>query len=92
MGFTEIYLIGVDNKYANERKKDGSVVNNSMKSYFGKDYANESAVVASTWEMDEVYKFVEKYSRENGFRIFNATRGGYLETFERVSLDDILKS
>ena len=48
-------------------------------------------VVASIWRMDIVYEYAEKYSREHGFRIFNATRGGFLEKFERVNLDDVLK-
>ena len=92
MGFSEIYLIGVDHKYAIEQKRDGSVVNTGVKSYFGKESVVEKQIVASTWEMEEVYKFAEEYSRKNNFRIFNATRGGYLEVFERVSLDEVLKN
>ena len=30
------------------------------------------------------------YSKKNGFRIYNATRGGFLEEFERVCLEDII--
>ena len=35
---------------------------------------------------------VERLSREKGtFRIYNATRGGKLEVFERVNIDNILR-
>lgn len=91
MGFSEIYLIGVDHKYANEMKRDGTVMKNEgVRSYFGNQKNLENSVVAASWEMDIAYQFAESYSRKNGFRIFNATRGGYLEVFERVDLDEVL--
>ena len=43
-----------------------------------------------TWELDVAYEYAEKFSHENGFRIYNATRGGFLEKFERVDLDEII--
>ena len=92
MGFTEIYLLGVDHKYANEIKKDGTVVKNEgVKSYFGNQQKLENNIVAASWEMELAYQYAEKYSRENGFRIYNATRGGYLEVFERISLEMVLE-
>ena len=33
----------------------------------------------------------EKVSRKHNFRIFNATRGGNLESFERCVLEDVIK-
>ena len=91
MGFSEIYMLGMDHKYAVERTKDGSVVENKgVKSYFGKAEKSESNVVGSTWESDIAYQYAEEYSRKNGFRIYNATRGGFLEVYERVNLDDVL--
>ena len=53
--------------------------------------SNESTA-AAVWEMDAAYEYADKYSREHGFRIYNATRGGFLEKFERVSLDELLTS
>ena len=90
MGFTEIYLIGVDHKYAQERTKDGRIINNATRSYFGKENYNEKKTVAATWEMEAAYNYAEKISRENGFRIFNATRGGNLEVFERKTLEQMI--
>lgn len=95
LGFNEIYLIGMDNKYAYSRLRDGTVVKNEgVVSYFsdqGQELPDPSTASA-TWEMDLAYDYAEKYSRENGFRIYNATRGGFLEVFERVNIDDVLKN
>lgn len=93
MGFNEIYLLGMDNKYAYSRLRDGTIVRNEgVASYFsdhGQALPNPSTA-AATWEMDVVYEYAEKYSRGHGFRIYNATRGGFLEKFERVNLDEVL--
>lgn len=94
MGFDEIYLLGMDNRYKFSELRDGSIVRNEgVCNYFGEEAQKEplpSSAVA-TWEMDVAYEYAEKYSREHGFRIYNATRGGFLEKFERVNLDEILK-
>ena len=36
------------------------------------------------------YKCAKDYADSHGIKIYNATRGGELETFERVDLDEIL--
>lgn len=94
MGFKKIYLIGMDNIYTYSKLRDGSIVRNEgVGNYFGnkeKEIPDPSKAI-STWEMDVAYEFADKYSREHGFRIYNATRGGFLEKFERVNLDEILK-
>lgn len=93
MGFEEIYILGADNRYAYSRLRDGSIVKNEgVASYFSEmgEKLPDPLTAASTWEMDVAYEYAEKYSREHGFRIYNATRGGFLEKFERVNLDEIL--
>lgn len=92
MGFSEIYLIGVDHKYSTEMKKDGTIVENTgVNTYFGEAKGTKHPkTIGASWEMEIAYNFAEQYSREHGFRVYNATRGGYLEVFERVNLDDIL--
>ena len=35
------------------------------------------------------YRMYEDYSKSNGVKIYNATRGGELEVFERVDFDSI---
>lgn len=94
MGFTEIYLIGLDNRYAYSKLRDGTIVKNEgAVNYFGeKNIGVPSTITAvSTWELDIAYEYAEEYSKTHGFKIYNATRGGFLEKFERVDLDEVLK-
>ena len=90
MGFKEIYLIGVVHNYANTQLKDGTVIHNTgVKSYFGDHGKAEKNACGATWEMDVAYEYAEKYSRGHNFRIYNATRGGKLEVFERIDFDTL---
>lgn len=90
MGFDKIYLLGVDNSYGMERDKNGNViVKEGVKSYFNSQDVVENAVIGDTWEAVIAFDYAEKYSKEHGFRIFNATRGGALESFERVNFDKL---
>lgn len=91
MGFTEIYLLGLDHKYQKTMTKEGEVVvDSSVKSYFGENSNMETNVCSATWELDVVYEYAEKYSKENNFRIYNVTRGGALEIFERKNFDEVI--
>lgn len=87
MGADEIVLIGVDNKI------DGAFYNNN--NHFIKDYfSNEEKemfknIIPDMRRSDKAYEAAEKYSRQHGFRIYNATRGGALEVFERVDFDSL---
>lgn len=97
MGFKEIYLLGVDHSLPYEMKKDGTVikVDMSLASHFYETKEDNN----TGWEhrsytkffQDMAYQAAEDFSKKNGkFRIYNATRGGKLETYERVKLEDIL--
>lgn len=93
MGFDEIYILGADNKYKFSQLRDGTIVRNEgVCNYFGEEAKEEPLPTSApaTWEMDVAYEYADKYSREHGFRIYNATRGGFLEKFERVDLDEVL--
>lgn len=35
------------------------------------------------------YQKIKKYADKKGIKIYNATRGGYLEIFERVNFDTL---
>lgn len=93
MGFSEIYLLGMDNRYKFGMTRDGVVFRNEgVCNYFGEEAKEEPLPqnAPATWENDVAYEYADKYSREHGFRIYNATRGGFLEIFERVDLDEVL--
>lgn len=90
MGIKEIYIIGCDNSYAQEINKDGRVINNrKQKSYFSGSEDKDMKVAAATWEMNIAYKFAREYADSHKIKIYNATRGGYLEAFERVDFDSL---
>lgn len=93
MGFKRMYLIGMDNLYAYSKLRDGTIVRNEgVANYFGEQgiAVPDPSNAVSTWELDIAYEYADRFSREHNFRIFNATRGGFLEKFERVSLDEVL--
>ncbi len=95
MGFSGIYLIGVDHNFAKMFDKDGNVViNKAIKNHFVDDY--DEGIVDQGFHVDDAtaaYIDVERLSQKLGtFRVFNATRGGKLEVYERVDLDTILKT
>ncbi len=99
MGFINIYLLGVDgNSTAIDDSPNAYV---ARKLHFYDDCADEIARVytirtrppkkPSETMLLSVYAQAEKYTREHGIKIYNATRGGILETFERVDFDSLFK-
>ena len=90
MGFKEIYLIGVDHKYSTTVLKTGEVIHdNTLRDHFREDEDSQK-IMASSWEMDIAYDTAYKYQKKYGYTVYNATRGGCLERFQRVDLDSIL--
>ena len=80
MGFSVIYLLGVDCSYGVVRK---NFVENYISSGFPNPFVNtKNGELLS-------YRCAEKYSRTHGFRIYNATRGGELEIFEKRDFDSM---
>ncbi len=87
LGFTEMYLLGVDFSYGDMTGRDAD-----RNDHFCEEYIEKNEVVnrPKIEESLKAYKVAEKVSREYGFRVYNATRGGCLEVFERVDFDLIL--
>jgi hypothetical protein len=92
MGFKRIYLLGVDNDYSGDIEKSESHFSpkyHSKKGAFGKNTKELTLQVRD--KVLDAYKKAVLCSKINDFEIFNATRGGKLEVFERVDFDDVLK-
>lgn len=94
LGFSEIYLLGVDHNFAKMIDKNGNVVqNDAIRNHFTDDYDKD--IIDQGFQIDgatEAYMNIERLSRNFGtFRVFNATRGGKLEVFERVSFDEVME-
>ena len=94
MGFSEIYLLGIDHNYAKSINEEGKVVENpDVKDYFTEDYDSDikDQVVHDMRAPTQAFASVEQLSRKlNTFRVYNATRGGKLERFERVDFDQVV--
>ena len=84
MGIREIYLLGVDCNYPNTSVDGEKYINHFMG--IRTDAFIESSV---TNNMRNAYEAAKKYADENGIKIFNATRGGKLEVFERIQFDTL---
>lgn len=79
MGIKEIYLLGVDfSGYGNQGGKY-------------KHFYKEEKLTASCFYKQNLlaYESAKKYADEHGIKIYNATRGGKLEVFERVDFDTL---
>lgn len=89
MGFKKIYLLGVDHSYANVIKQDGSVEKNDEKTY-AEGIIDRGMGVQYVDVTNEAYLNAKEYCDLNDIRIYNATRGGKLEIFNRINLENTL--
>ena len=80
MGFKKIYLLGTDCNYT-----IGSVNN-----HFGGD-EKPDMIDHSVSAMLQGYQMCRNYADAHGIKIYNATRGGMLEVFERVDFDSLFE-
>lgn len=83
MGFSEIYLIGVDCNYAQPKMYSENVTYVDFKTKWDMERLKKQGN-----QMLPQYEIARKYADEHGIKIYNATRGGQLEAFERVDLDE----
>lgn len=98
MGFKEIFLLGVDNNYAVKLDKNGKQYNDpEVKSSYFEGMRDSNGNIGdglgyqNVDSMNRSYFLAKKFADEHGVKIYNATRGGKLEIFNRVDLDMIVK-
>lgn len=95
MGFTEVYLIGMDFNYTipESHKRTGDVLlsDSDDPNHFHKDYFGKG----KTWKDPKLDRVLMNYKMANlvyssvGRKIYNATIGGHLEEFERVNYEGL---
>lgn len=80
MGFDKLFIIGADCGYKGREN-----------SYFIKNYLDEidSNPMLETKKVFLAYRKAKEYAEKHNIKIYNATRGGLLEVFERVDFDDL---
>jgi len=93
MGFSEIYLLGIDHHYSNEMTEDGGIaVDANLKDHAEMLHDSFHVNAAPVYKMTRAYEAAKRYAEAHGIRICNATRGGALEVFERVDFDSLFAS
>lgn len=91
MGFKKIYLLGVDHEFPIEVSMDGKqTINRNVENHFA--LHNDKTQYPSRKEaLTKCYEICRMYAKKRGINIYNATRGGKLEIFERVDFDELMK-
>ena len=79
LGFREIVLLGVDCNY-----------NLPSGTHFY-DNSQDDKKYRDVTDMFDAFESAKKYADSHGIKIYNATRGGMLEVFERVDFDSLFK-
>lgn len=84
MGFSELYLLGIDFFY-----KDMTGLSNA--DHFGHNYIKKGERInpPNLERCKRAYLRAEILSKQKEFKIYNSTRGGKLEVFQRVNFDKI---
>ena len=94
MGFKNIYLLGIDHNYNITRDSKGRPVRNSTET---QNYSNGMTDYVNTKNLPRIeestiaYETAERMSKKLSVKIYNATRGGKLDAFERISFEDAIK-
>lgn len=81
MGASEIILLGQDCDYGGDKK------------YFNdKVISNVNADTTRTFieTMFVFYEYAKEHLKKRGIKVYNATRGGKLEVFDRIDLDELV--
>lgn len=82
MGFKEIYLLGNDCSYSSDPKKQ----------HFADFGHVDPTAVDARRRILFSYQVAKDYADRHNFTIYNATRGGQLEIFQRVDFDTLFES
>ena len=83
LGCREIILLGVDFNFSENY--------NDAQNHFIDTYYTPNSKQGFFWKDESLkaYKTAKIYAENHGIKIYNATRGGKLEVFERVNFDDL---
>ena len=95
MGFNPIILLGIDFSFTipkNMPRNTNMVYDNGKVNHFHPDYRskNEKWYAPDMRFQEMAYLQAHRYSITHDVKIYNATRGGKLDVFERVGLDRLL--
>ncbi len=93
LGLSPIYIIGCDHNYKTKTGANGECfVDTKFTNHFHGDYLSlgEKIKRAPVEKMNNAFLHARSYADRKNIKIYNATRGGCLDVFDRVDLDDLL--
>ena len=91
MGFSEIYLLGVDNNYSATSFKGSGISASDVKASYFEGMPSDIKMTKPRPESSEMsFMIAKEYADKHNILIANATRGGKLEVFPRVKLESVL--
>ena len=93
MGFCKIYLIGVDHSFSTYQNDKGEIVQDkNAKDYFTDLYNPDKSdlYIPNIDSSTRAFISLKRFCDMRKVEIINATRGGKLEVFPRVSFDEII--
>lgn len=85
-------MLGIDHNFrVTQNNKGEIIVDNNVKDYFCDEYNKdkEELYIPNVENTTLSYIIARKHCEEKGIKIYNATRGGKLEVFERVDFDKL---
>lgn len=91
MGFNRIYLLGVDHNYSVAKDSSGKLhIDPTVQNYFD-NKQHKSGYPFRYCSVQYNYEIAREYCENHNIKIYNATRGGKLEVFERMDFDELMK-
>ncbi len=98
LGLKTVYLIGCDFSFSLPQKRQKheygeALVSEGERNHFADGYRKPGEIwtVPDLERQKNAFKSAKQIFEASGRKIYNATRGGELEVFERRSLDDVFK-
>ena len=96
MGFQEIYLVGTEHGELTKgrydyfyNRKDNMVGHADDFIGMNGDIISYERVLPCIFRLWEQYKIMREIATQKGINIYNATRGGQLDVFDRVDYDTL---
>ena len=89
MGYSEIYLLGIDHNYSKVILNDGTVREDKEIQNYMPGLEGAQGFLPALDKTELAYQKARIICEEKGVQILNATRGGKLEVFKRTGFDSL---
>lgn len=93
MGYSQIYLLGIDNDFMILVDDKGKTIHREGKNHFYDDSEHKERERNATniKKLNNAYRTAKNYCDFHNIKIYNASKGGKLDIYEKIDLDTVLK-